>query len=53
MKHILNEEECRSVEKARGWWWVELAVVIAAKPRGAVQKTLGACVGGIQGRLVV
>ena len=53
MKHALNEEECRSVGKARGWWWDELAVVIAAKPPGAVQKTLGACVGGIQGRLVV
>ena len=40
VKHILNEEECRSVGKA--WhWWDELAVVIAVKPPGAVQETLG------------
>ena len=38
VKHILNEEECRSVGKA-GFWWDELAVVIVAK--GAVQETLG------------
>ena len=41
VKHILNEEECRSVEKARFPWWNELAVVIAVKPPGAVQETLG------------
>ena len=40
VKHILNEEECRSVGKARGWR-DELAVVIAVKPPGAVQETLG------------
>ena len=40
VKHILNEEECRSVGKA-GVWWEELAVVIATKPPGAVQKSLG------------
>ena len=41
VKHVLNEEECRSVGKSRGWWWHELAVVIAVKPPGAVQETLG------------
>ena len=40
VKHILNEEECRSVGKTRGWWGDELAVVIATKPPGAVQETL-------------
>ena len=40
VKHILNEEECRSVGKARDRW-NELAVVIAVKPPGAVQETLG------------
>ena len=40
VKHILNEEECRSVGKARQWW-DELAVVIAKKTPGAVQETLG------------
>ena len=40
-KHILNEEECRSVGKAGNWWNDELAVVIAVKPPGAVQETLG------------
>ena len=40
VKHILNEEECRSVGKA-GEWWDDLAVVIAVKPPGAVQETLG------------
>ena len=39
VKHILNEEECRSVGKAKDWW-NELAVVIAVKPPGAVQETL-------------
>ena len=38
VKHILNEEECRSVGKAE-LWWDELAVVIVVK--GAVQETLG------------
>ena len=41
VKHILNEEECRSVGKAGVWWNDELAVVIATKPAGAVQETLG------------
>jgi len=41
VKHILNEEECRSVGKARGWWWHDFAVVIAMKPSVAVQETLG------------
>ena len=41
VKHILNEEECRSVGKAEDWWDDELAVVIAVKPPGAVQETLG------------
>ena len=40
VKHIFNEEECRSVGKA-GEWWDELAVVIAVKPPGAVQESLG------------
>ena len=40
VKHILNEEECRSVGKA-GQWWDELAVAIVTKPPGAVQETLG------------
>ena len=40
VKHILNEEECRSVGKV-GDWWDELAVVIAVKPPGVVQETLG------------
>ena len=40
VKHILNEEECRSVGKGK-IWWAELAVVIAVKPPGAVQETLG------------
>ena len=41
VKHILNEEECRSVGKAGPGWDDELAVVIAVKPPGAVQETLG------------
>ena len=41
VKHILNEEECRSVGKAVIWWDDELAVVIAVKPPDAVQETLG------------
>ena len=39
VKHILNEEECRSVGKAGDYWAHELAVVIVVK--GAVQETLG------------
>ena len=55
VKHILNEEECRSIGKARGWWLHELAVnvVIVVKPPGAVLETLHGCIGGIQERLVV
>ena len=41
VKHILNEEECRSVGKGGLWWDDELAVVMAAKPPGVVQETLG------------
>ena len=41
IKHILNDEECRSVGEAWYWWGDELAVVIAVKPPGAVQETLG------------
>ena len=41
VKHILNEEECRSVGKAGVWWRKELPVVIAVKPPGAVQESLG------------
>ena len=40
VKHIINEEECKSVGKAGLWWDDELAVVIVVK--GAVQETLGA-----------
>ena len=39
VKHILNEEECRSVGKVEDWWDDELAVVIVVK--GAVHETLG------------
>ena len=57
VKHILNEEECRSVGEARYWWDDELAVVIAVK--GAVQETLGVlkeykkeyCAKGIKSKL--
>ena len=41
VKHILNEEECRSVGKAGPGWDDELVVVISVKPPGAVQETLG------------
>ena len=41
VKHILNEEECRSVGKTGHWWPEELPVFIAVKPPGAVQETLG------------
>ena len=59
VKHILNEEECRSVEKAVDWWGDELAVVIAVKPSGAVQESLGVlrqykeeyCAKGIESKL--
>ena len=40
VKHIINEQGCRSVGKAEYWWWDDLAVVIVVK--GAVQETLGA-----------
>ena len=43
VKHILNEEECRSVGETVDWW-DELPVVIAVKPPGAVQETLGVLV---------
>jgi len=39
VKHIINEEECRSVGKAGVCWDDELAIVIVVK--GAVQETLG------------
>ena len=39
VKHIINEEECKSVGKAGFYWDDELAVVMVVK--GAVQKTLG------------
>ena len=39
VKHIINEEECKSVGKAEVCWEDELAVVIVVK--GAVQETLG------------
>ena len=59
VKHILNEEECRSVGKAGYWWNDKLAVVIAVKPPGAVQETLGVleeykaeyCAKGIKSKL--
>ena len=41
VKHILNEEECRGVGKARSWWCDDLAVIIAVKPPGTVKETLG------------
>ena len=41
VKHILNEEECRSVWKSGNRWVDELAVVIVVKPPDAVQETLG------------
>ena len=40
VKHIINEEECRSVGKD-GVWWDELAIIITVKSSGAVQETLG------------
>ena len=40
VRHILNEEECRSVGKARVWWDDDLAFVIATKPPGAIQVAL-------------
>ena len=41
VKSILNEEECRSVGEAGVWWDDELAVILATKPPGVLQKTLG------------
>ena len=50
VKHIINEEECRSIGEAvvcycseldGDCWEDEFAVVIATKPPGAVQETLG------------
>ena len=40
VKHILNEEECKSVGTAGAWWMDVLAVAIAVKPPSVVQKTL-------------
>ena len=40
VKHILNEEECRSVGTAGFWWDDELAIAVAVKPPSVVQKTL-------------
>ena len=41
VKNILNEEECRSVGEAGVWCDDELAVVLATKPPGVLQETLG------------
>ena len=41
MKNILDEEECRSVGEAGIWWDDELAVILATKPPGVVQESLG------------
>ena len=41
VKSILNEEECRSVGEAGYLWYDELAVVLATKPPGVVQESLG------------
>ena len=41
VKSILNEEECRSVGEAGLQWRDELAVVLATKPPGVVQESLG------------
>ena len=38
-RHILKEEECRSVGTAGAWWDDELAVAIAVKPPSVVQET--------------
>ena len=40
-KHILNEEDCTSIGKAGVWWYNDIAVVLAVKPPGVLQKTLG------------
>ena len=46
VKHILKEEECRSVGKA--WlWWEELAVTIAVKLPSVVHETLGVLKGDV------
>lgn len=39
VKHILSEEECRSVGNGR-FWWVDLATVIVVKAPSMVQETL-------------
>lgn len=49
-KHILTEEECRRVGEAGRWWFDELALVVAVKSCGAVQKTLEE-LGRFQGEL--
>ena len=41
VKSILNEEECRSVGEAGIWWCDELSVILATKPPGVVQESLG------------
>ena len=41
VKSILNEEECKRVGQARHFWDDELAVILATKPCGRVQETLG------------
>ena len=46
IKHILSEEECRSVGKA-GVWWDELAITVAVKPPSVVQETLDVLKGGV------
>ena len=38
-KHILNEEECRSVRETK-FWYDKLAIAIAVKPFSVVQETL-------------
>ena len=47
VKHVLNEEECRSIGNAGGWWKDELAVTIAVKPHSVVQETLGMLLGNM------
>ena len=41
VKHILNEDECRSIGQAKNWWDDELAIAIVVKPPNVVQKALG------------
>ena len=40
-KSILNEEQCRSAGEAGFWWDDELAVILATKPPGVLQESLG------------